>query len=80
MFRNCGTHFAATMSILEPTLVISQGRAVAKWVNQFLPSDQSHGEYLREAHMPYGRVLVCTFSHPSAHGSLRWGTGSTRPT
>ena len=30
MFQNCATHFAATMSILQPTLVISQGRAVAK--------------------------------------------------
>lgn len=73
MFENCGSHFAATMSILEPTLVISQGGAVAKWVDQLFPRDHSHGEYLHEAHTEHGRVLVCTFSHPSAHGSLRWG-------
>ena len=73
MFQNCGSHFAATMSILEPTLVVSQGRAVAKWVNQLLPPDHSHGTYLHEAHMDYGRVLVCSFSHPSAHSPMRWG-------
>jgi hypothetical protein len=73
MFRNCRSHFAATMAILEPTLLISQGRLVGKWVNQLLPPDHAHGTYLHEAHREYGRVLVCTFSHPSAHGSLRWG-------
>lgn len=36
MFQNCGSHFAATMSILEPTIVIVQGRTVAKWVTPVL--------------------------------------------
>ena len=31
MARNCGIHFAATLSILEPTIVILQGAKVAKW-------------------------------------------------
>lgn len=73
MFHNCGSHFAATMKILEPTLLILQGRAVAKWVNQVLTPDQTHSEYLHEAHLGHRRVLVCTFSHPAAHGPLRWG-------
>ena len=73
MLRNCGPHFAATMSILQPTLVISQGAKAAKGVDQLFPPDHRHGKYLHEAHADWGRVVVCTFSHPSAHGSVRWG-------
>ncbi len=73
MFRNCGSHFAATMSILQPTVVISQGRQVSKWVNQVFPCDFIHGHHLHEARMDYGRVLVCTFSHPSSQSATRWG-------
>lgn len=73
MFRNCSSHFAATMAILQPTLVIAQGRAVAKWVDQLYPRDHPHGAHLHEARTNYGKVLVCTFSHPSARGSARWG-------
>jgi hypothetical protein len=79
MFRNCGSHFAATMSILQPTLVISQGRKVGKWVDEVFPRDVPHGQYLHEAHTDYGSVVVCTFSHPSAHGSVRWGDGVGAP-
>ena len=73
MFKNCGSHFAATMSILEPTLVIVQGKAVARWVNPVLTPNKTHDEYLHEAQLGQRSVLVCTFSHPSAHGSIRWG-------
>lgn len=73
MFRNCGSHFAATMSILQPTLVISQGRAVAQWVEQLYLPDHRYGPHLHEAHADYGKVIVCAFSHPSARGSERWG-------
>lgn len=73
MFKNCGTHFAATMSILEPTLIISQGRAVTRWVDQLITPEETHSQYLHGARLNNRRVLVCKFSHPSAHGSLRWG-------
>jgi hypothetical protein len=73
MFRNCEPHFASTMAILEPTLVISQGRKVAKRVDQVFPREVAHGQFLHEAQAGYGKVLVCTFSHPSSHGVTRWG-------
>lgn len=73
MLRNCGSHFAATMSILQPTLVISQGKKAAEGVDQLFPRDVPHGPYLHEAHTDYGKAVVCTFSHPSSHGATRWG-------
>jgi hypothetical protein len=73
MLMNCGTHFAATMSILEPTLVIVQGKAVARGVRDLLTPEREHTEYLYEARINGGRAFLCSFSHPSAHGSLRWG-------
>ncbi len=79
MFANCGTHFAATVEILEPTLVILQGRQVAKRVAPILAFDRRHDEHLHEAHLGDLRMLVCTFSHPSAHGALRWGDNPGSP-
>lgn len=73
MFRNCGQHFAATLSILQPTLLIVQGAAVAKGVDQVIPVTRVHGEHLHEARLGEDRMVVCSFSHPSAHGSQRWG-------
>jgi hypothetical protein len=73
MIKNCASHFAATMAILQPTLVISQGNKAGRGVDELFPPDQPHGPYLHETHTDYGRVLVCRLSHPSAHGPLRWG-------
>ena len=73
MFRNCGQHFVATLSILKPTLLIVQGAAVAKGVTQVIPMTAVHGEHLHEARLGEDRMVVCSFSHPSAHGSQRWG-------
>ena len=73
MFRNCAQHFAVTMAILQPTLVITQGSAVTKWVEPVLVPGKAHGDHLHEAHLGEHRMLVCTFSHPSARGAARWG-------
>lgn len=73
MARNCGTHFAATLSILEPTIVILQGAKVAKWAAGVLAPARHQSDYLYEAIHDGRRIVVCNFSHPSAHGSVRWG-------
>jgi hypothetical protein len=73
MFDNCSDHFAATLDILEPTIAILQGKAVAKWAMTALHAGQRFGKHLTEAYRGSHRMLVCEFSHPSAHGELRWG-------
>lgn len=73
MYGNCSLHFAATMSILEPTIVILQGTDVTRWTKTVLKPTDDYGEHLYESHLGQQRMVVCTFSHPSARGPLRWG-------
>lgn len=72
MVSNCGVHLTETLSILEPTILILQGDKAATTWNILTPG-RSYTPYLNEAHLGQQRVLVCSFSHPSARGELRWG-------
>ena len=36
-------------------------------------------EHLYEARVNGSRVMVCSFSHPSAHGALQWGAKLDAP-
>jgi hypothetical protein len=74
MAANCGVHFAGTMSILEPTIVILQGAKVSAWSQETLAPTRHHTDHLYEAELNGSRVLVCTFSHPSAHAAQRWAS------
>jgi hypothetical protein len=73
MRRNCLRHFAATMRILQPTLLVLQGEGVQNWIGPVLGLMEERTPNLAEAHVADARVLVCRFSHPAAHGSLSWG-------
>jgi uracil-DNA glycosylase len=73
MFTNCAAHFRATISILQPTIMVVQGKTVAKQVNAVLPPVTLHSNGLHEASLAGARVLVCSFTHPSAHRPHRWG-------
>jgi len=73
MFGNCAQHFQSTLTILDPTLVILQGGAVAKQTNAILQPIRAFDEHHYEAHLDGKRIIVCAFSHPSARGHLRWG-------
>lgn len=80
MARNCGRHLTETLSILEPTILILQGKAVTTWTNTILtPSRTVIPNLLHEARLGEKRVLVCTFSHPAARGEKRWGDKLTAP-
>jgi uracil-DNA glycosylase len=79
MFSNCEDHFQATLAILEPTLVILQGTTVAKRATKALPVRRAYSAHLYEAGIGEGRTLVCSFSHPSARGALRWGDSIDSP-
>jgi hypothetical protein len=73
MVDNCARHLSATLFILQPTILVLQGKAVTSWTNTVLTAGRSYTPYLKEAHVGLHRMLVCRFSHPSARGDLRWG-------
>jgi hypothetical protein len=79
MFQGCLEHFTATMSILEPTIVVVQGSGVEKWTQGVFARTRSYSDHLHAAHLAGQRLLLCTFSHPSAHGVLRWGDSLDAP-
>ena len=79
MLGNCEEHFRATMSILQPTLVILQGKKVDVSTRSTFERTHSYSQELHEAVFEGERLLVCAFSHPSAHGALRWGDSLTAP-
>lgn len=79
MVTNCGRHFGSTLAILEPTIVVLQGVKVSAWARETLVPDHTRNEYLYESTLNDRTVLVCCFSHPSAHGSQRWGDRPDSP-
>ena len=79
MFDSCLEHFTATMTILEPTIVIVQGKQIELKTREVFERRHSYSDHLHESYFDGNRVLLCTFSHPSAHGALRWGDSLAAP-
>jgi len=79
MRRNCLRHFAATIKILEPTLMVLQGVGVQDWIAPVLGLMEERTPHLAEANLADARVVVCRFSHPAAHGNLSWGNRPDAP-
>lgn len=73
MQRNCLRHFAATLAVLEPTVLILQGMGVRRWIDPKVTARRTLSPYLTEAEVAGQHLLMCPFSHPSARGALRWG-------
>lgn len=72
MLRNCERHFAATLEILQPTIVVIQGKRMWEWSQDVLIPVKKRGEALWECDLDGHRTLVATFTHPSARGEHRW--------
>ena len=79
MRRNCLRHFAATIKILEPTLMVLQGEGVQDWIAPVLGLMEERTPHLAEANLADARVVVCRFSHPAARGNLSWGNRPDAP-
>jgi hypothetical protein len=79
MRHHCLEHFAATLEILQPTLVVTQGTLATHGKTEALPPRRRRGAHLFESQLTGNRVLVATFSHPSAHGDKRWGDRLDQP-
>ncbi|MCH9731164.1 MAG: uracil-DNA glycosylase family protein [Actinomycetia bacterium] len=74
MVNNCARHLRNTLAILEPTLIILQGRKAQQASTNALRRGQIYSDHVREAFLDDHRMVVCAFSHPSARLDQRWGT------
>jgi uracil-DNA glycosylase len=76
MKQNCQEHFKNTMDILDPNIIIVQGKGFWKWVyNSFndiklLPKS----DVLYETKINGNPVIIASFTHPSARRYIyNWG-------
>lgn len=73
MRRNCNEHFRATLEILEPTVVIVEGKAmwpnVRRAFDMLTPIDGP----LYRAEINRRAFYVLSFTHPSAMHPYNWG-------
>jgi len=77
MRKNCQRHLAKTLSILEPTLLITQGKSMHDQtpLGPLLTDRLAIKPNLFEATIPGGtRSIVCASSHPYqvGHQELAW--------
>ncbi|WP_224401830.1 hypothetical protein [Pseudonocardia sp. ICBG1034] len=72
MTKRCLRHLAATIEILEPTLVIAQGQ-VGKAIWPIVDDREDAGDHLSRVVVRGVSTLLARFTHPSAWGKHRWG-------
>jgi hypothetical protein len=80
MQRNCGRHFRVQLEMLEPTIIVLQGRStVLQWMKKAgfeTLSDEVDQTVLINGH----ECRVLAFTHPAAHGaSKNWGLNAQMP-
>ncbi len=81
MRRNCNEHFRATLEILEPTVVIVEGKSFWKNVRRAFDNVQPLDERgnLYQARIGEQRTLIASLAHPSAMHPHNWGSNERMP-
>jgi hypothetical protein len=77
MRKNCGRHFARTIEILEPTLVVVQGVTTWQWMQGATAVESALDDTLQFVRIGSHPCLAMRLSHPSA-ASACWAD-LTRP-
>ncbi|MEZ4672926.1 MAG: hypothetical protein R2932_01625 [Caldilineaceae bacterium] len=79
MRRNCNEHFRATLEILEPTVLIVEGKSIwpnVRWAFDTLtPVD----EPLYRAEIAGRAFFALSFTHPSSMHPHNWGINAETP-
>lgn len=81
MWRNCARHFRAALEILDPTVVVLQGRSVERHLGPAFDGREAAHATLPVERLKVGQrsALLVRFSHPSAHPPNGWGTNAEQP-
>jgi len=79
MKRNCRTHFRNVIEILEPDIIIVQGKTFFPWISKSFNSSKRITENLYKLRIGNKESLVASFSHPSAHCPHNWGVNEKTP-
>jgi hypothetical protein len=79
MMKNCQRHFREALRILEPSVVVVQGKGFWKWVKGAFDSVAQMTEHTYKATLGLAHTHVGVFTHPCAHFPNNWGTNSQTP-
>lgn len=79
MRRNCNEHFRATLEILEPTVVIVEGKAMWPHVQRAFDTIEAVDGVIFRATLGARKMVVLSFTHPSAMHPHNWGINANTP-
>ncbi len=79
MRENCSAHFRRTMEILEPTVIIVQGKDAGRWVLSAFDEVESLGGPLKRVTLGENAALLAVFTHPAARHPHNWGASERTP-
>ena len=72
MRRNCSKHLEATIRVLEPTLVISQGVRLVKPLSGLFTTVEEHSPVVRTVALQGREFLWVLLHHPSGWSDSNW--------
>ncbi len=81
MKKSCRHHFREALRILEPTVVVVQGKNFWPWVQDAFDSvNRIHRSHpVHAARLGSMQALVASFTHPSARYPSNWGMNDRTP-
>ena len=77
MRQHCLRHFRETLRILEPTVLVLEGRGVANWIRPVFDSWHRVDESRVAADFEGARIDIAALAHPSARHPLNWANPSS---
>jgi hypothetical protein len=74
MLSNCRGHFRKVMHILEPSVIIVQGKGFwEKSIRKSFDSVSQVSDFVYKAKLGFHESFIAAFSHPSARHPDNWG-------
>jgi hypothetical protein len=81
MQRNCSAHYRRALEMLEPTVVVAQGKGVRRWMRRVVDKAESAHPVLPAERVTIGAVecYLLTFAHPASPSRENWGMNDRQP-
>ena len=79
MMKNCQHHFRGALQILEPSVIVVQGKRIWPWVRSTFDSITHQASEVHAAKLGSIQTFVASFTHPSARYPYNWGTNDRTP-
>jgi hypothetical protein len=80
MHSNCLNHFIKTVEILDPTVVIVQGKSFWKSIQNAFRNINKISDTLYLAETSHQKIMIAVFTHPSTPDNIHnWGRDAKTP-